>query len=224
MQNIKHGMLREDIYKKLRDHILNQDYKIGEALIECKITKDMGVSRTPVREAFAQLYADGLVDFIPNKGVRVRGLTKKDIEDMYDIRSYIESISSLRASQTIKEFDIENLEKILAEENIFIKNNNFQQFIKTDFDFHYGIIKLSDSRIYENLLTSMMEYTKSARKNSISIGSRAKKAYEEHISILKAIKNRDTLNAPELMKIHIMNAKKSFINNMFEKENVKYEQ
>jgi len=223
MQNIKHGMLREDIYKKLREHILDQDYKIGEALIECKITKEMGVSRTPVREAFAQLYADGLVDFIPNKGVRVRGLTKEDIEDMYDIRSYVESVSSRRATLAIKDSDIENLEKILAEENIFIKNNNFQQFIRTDFDFHYGIIKLSESRIYENLLTSMMEYTKSARRNSISIGSRARQAYEEHIAILTAIRNKDTVNAPELMKIHIMNAKKSFIKNMFEKENGKHE-
>ncbi len=223
MQNIKHGMLRDDIYKRLRDLIINQDYKIGEALTECKITKDMGVSRTPVREAFAQLYADGLVDFIPNKGVKVRGLTENDIEDMYDIRSYIESVSSQRASELINNTDIENLEKILAEESEFIKINDFQQFLKTDFDFHYGIIKLSKSRIYENLLTSMMEYTKSARKNSISMGSRARDAYEEHIAILTAIRNKDTVNAPKLMKIHIMNAKKSFIKNMFEKENSKYE-
>jgi len=211
MQNVKHGMLRNDVYKKLRDHILNQDYDIGDALTESKITKDLGVSRTPVREAFAQLQIDGLVDIIPNKGVVVRGLTKNDMHDMYDIRAYIEGASARRSCNIISKEDIQKLEEILDNEKEIIEKSNFSIFLDSDFDFHYVIIKSINSRIFENLLTSMMEYTKSARRNSLLFGARCKSAYEEHRMIFNAIKERNEEQTQLLMETHIINAKNSFI-------------
>ncbi|MHB8963740.1 MAG: GntR family transcriptional regulator, partial [Saccharofermentanales bacterium] len=101
MQTVKHGMLRVDVYNQIRDNILNQTYVQGEALTESRVSVSLGVSRTPVREAFAQLNMDGLVDSVPNKGVIVRGLDLQDIKDMYDIRAYIEGVAARRACGSI---------------------------------------------------------------------------------------------------------------------------
>lgn len=218
MQNIKHGMLRNDVYRKLREKILSNFYVVGESLKECKITQSMGVSRTPVREAFAQLQADGLVDIIPNKGVIVRGLNEDDIRDMYEIRSFIESVSAQRACEAKGGGHIDILKDILKKEKEYLQKKDFVEFLQSDFEFHCGIIKSTESRILQNLLTSMMEYTKFARRKSIASGIRAKEAYKEHIEILQAIEERNTDKAKKKMENHIKNAKENFIKNIFEKE------
>lgn len=223
MQSVKHGMLRFNVYNRLRDDILTQVYKKGEALTEAKITKDLGVSRTPVREAFVQLQIDGLVDAIPNKGLVVRGLNNNDIQDMYDIRTYIETIAVNRVCENITKENLEILEKVLQLEKTYIKTKDYLNFQKSDLDFHSVIIKSSDSRIIENLLSSIMQYTRLARTKSLASGTRIQESLDEHTAIYNAIKNNDKVQAQELMEMHIKKAKEKFMKTMFEKENISYE-
>ncbi|MHB1483043.1 MAG: GntR family transcriptional regulator [Saccharofermentanales bacterium] len=219
MQNGKHGMLRFNVYNRLRDDILNQVYKKGEALTESKLTNDLGVSRTPVREAFVQLQIDGLVDAIPNKGVVVRGLNIVDIQDMYDIRAFIEGIAAKRACENMSDVKLKELEKQLLMEEEFTKHKDFQGFQLSDTDFHDIISKSSNSKIFENMLLSMIQYTRIARTQSLSTGERAQNALNEHYAIYKAMKERESIKAKELMERHVGNAKKSFIKTLIEKEN-----
>lgn len=215
----KHGMLRFTVYNRLRDDILNQVYKKGEALTESKITKDLGVSRTPVREAFVQLTLDGLVDAIPNKGVIVRGLNMIDIQDMYDIRAHIEGIATKRACENITAEKLQKLEETIRKEEEYTEQKDYQSFQSTDYEFHDLIVTSSNSRIFENMLITMIQYTRIARVKSLSLEGRAQQSIKEHKAIYNAIKKQDSNQAKQLMEKHIRNAKESFIKTLIKKEN-----
>lgn len=218
MQNGPHGMLRFNVYNRLRDDILNQVYKKGEALTESRITNDLGVSRTPVREAFVQLQIDGLVDAIPNKGVVVRGLSILDIQDMYDIRAFIEGIAAKRACENMDDQNLSKLLESINKEKEYTLKKDFQAFQSSDYEFHDVIKKSSNSRIFENMLTSMIQFTRIARVKSLSLEGRALQAVNEHLAIYEAMRNHNSKDAKNLMELHIKNAKESFIKTLLEEE------
>ena len=100
------------IYNKLREDILNAVYKNDEKIIEAKVADEIGVSRTPVREALKQLELDGLVENIPNRGVIVKGVTEKDIEDIYTMRIAIEGIAARWSVEKMSEKSLQDLTDI----------------------------------------------------------------------------------------------------------------
>ena len=93
--------LRGKIFSKIREDILAGNYREKDELKEAAISKALGVSRTPVREALRQLELEGLVSIIPNKGAYVNGITAKDIYDIYVIRSYLEGLCAKWACEHI---------------------------------------------------------------------------------------------------------------------------
>ena len=95
--------LRDQVFARLEEDILSGRYLPGDALTECGIASTLGVSRTPVREAIRQLDQEGLVDFLPNRGAIVKGLSDEDIRDIGEIRTKIEGIAARRAAKTITE-------------------------------------------------------------------------------------------------------------------------
>ena len=84
--------LRDQVFQKLRSDILSGRYQPGDELVESTVGKELGVSRTPVREAIRQLELEGLVELIPNKGTIVNGISAKDVQDIYCIRSKLEGL------------------------------------------------------------------------------------------------------------------------------------
>lgn len=107
--------LRGRVFHKLREDILNGRYKENEELKEVAIGEELGVSRTPVREAFRQLELEGLIQIVPNKGAYVTGITAKDVKDIYMIRSSLEGMCARLATEHITPEQLEELE-----ENVYI--------------------------------------------------------------------------------------------------------
>ena len=93
--------LRGKVFRKLREDILNGRYQENDELREAAIGEELGVSRTPVREAFRQLELEGLIQIIPNKGAYVTGITQKDVKDIYMIRSLLEGLCARWATEHI---------------------------------------------------------------------------------------------------------------------------
>ena len=93
LENAGHGSLGHRIFCILRDKILNEEYEKGQKLNEVVLSKELNISRTPIREALKQLELEGLVKSIPNKGVYVLGFSSRDIDDMLEIRVVLESLS-----------------------------------------------------------------------------------------------------------------------------------
>ena len=103
------------VFHMIRENILSGKYERDEELKEKSIGEELGVSRTPVREALRQLELEGLVTIIPNKGAYVVGISQKDIKDIYEIRSRLEGLSAKWAAENITKEQLDELE-----ENIFL--------------------------------------------------------------------------------------------------------
>ncbi len=92
--------LRRRVFAILEEAVLNGKYKNGESLTESRLAGELGVSRTPIREALTQLENEGLVQLVPNKGAVVTGISPKDIQDIYTIRIMIEGLAARWAAKT----------------------------------------------------------------------------------------------------------------------------
>ena len=197
------------VFVKLENDILNGKYLQGESLNESRVAGELEVSRTPVREAIRQLELEGLVAFIPNKGAIVKGLSKEDISDIFEIRMKIEGLAAKRAAMNITAVQLNELKEAVDFEEYYTKHDNTEQVLKMDSKFHEIIFKASGSRLLNRTLTSFHHYIQRARSLSLKDKKRAKTALEEHRAIMKAIENSDRDKAEMLMSEHIKNASES---------------
>lgn len=197
--------LRGRVFNKIREDILAGAYQENEELKENTIALELGVSRTPVREALRQLELEGLVTIIPNKGAYVTGITSKDIHDIYIIRSYLEGLCAKWACENITEAQIEALDEIVYLSEFHARRGHNEQLVELDNKFHDLIYRASGSKILDHVLSDFHHYVERIRKITLSRTQRATKSNEEHALILDAIKKRDGDLAEKLAHEHIMN-------------------
>lgn len=201
--------LRGKVFTKLREDILAGRYHENEELKENTIGLELGVSRTPVREALRQLELEGLVTMIPNKGAYVTGITSKDIHDIYIIRSYLEGLCAKWACEHITEAQIEALDEVLYLSDFHARRSHFDQLVELDNKFHELIYKASGSKILNHVLSDFHHYVERIRKVTLAAPARASKSSQEHAAILDAIRKRDGELAEALAHEHIMNTIKN---------------
>lgn len=201
--------LRGRVFNKIREDILSGVYQENEELKENTIGLELGVSRTPVREALRQLELEGLVTIIPNKGAYVTGITSKDIHDIYMIRSYLEGLCAKWACEHITEDQLEAMDEILYLSEFHARRSHHEQLVELDNKFHDLIYKASGSKILDHVLSDFHHYVERIRKITLSRATRATKSNEEHALILEAIKKRDGNLAESLAHDHIMNTIKN---------------
>lgn len=204
--------LRGRVFEIIRDNILNGVYQENEELRENTIAQELGVSRTPVREALRQLELEGLVKIVPNKGACVTGITRKDVKDIYAIRSLLEGLCVRWATEHITDEQIEDLDEIILLSEFHLKRGKVgqsQQVTELDGKFHEVLYNASNSRILKHVLSDFHKYVRMARKASVADPERAEKSIEEHKSILQAIKNKNADEAEKLANIHMMNVMKN---------------
>ena len=192
--------LRGKVYDRIREDILNGVYKEHEELKEATLGKMMDVSRTPVREALRQLELEGLVEIIPNKGARVTGITKKDIDDIYQIRYLLEGLSARWATEHVTEEQLDKMEETLYLTEFHAKKGNFTQVYELDSQFHELMYEASGSKMLNHIISDFHMYVTRIRKTSLALDNRSKNSTEEHRAILEAIKER---NAEKRKNVHI---------------------
>lgn len=207
MEGYEDRSLRGKVFAKLREDILSGVYKEKEELKEVSIGEELGVSRTPVREALRQLELEGLVRIIPNKGAYVTGITQEDVRDIYKIRSILEGLCARWATEHITEEQLTELEEIILLSEFHLKKRDAcaEQVSVLDGRFHKVLYEASNSRIMEHVLSDFHKYVKMARRMSVGSKSRAEKSIREHKEILEAIKKKDADMAEQLANRHIMN-------------------
>ena len=207
MEAYQDRSLRGRVFQKIREDILSGVYKDHEELKEVSIGEELGVSRTPVREALRQLELEGLVTIIPNKGAYVTGITAKDVHDIYMIRSQLEGMCARWATRNITDEQIEELEEIILLSEFHLKKTagvQAMQVSELDGKFHKVLYAASNSRIMEHTLTDFHKYVQTSRTLSVGAKSRAEKSIEEHREILEAIKAKDEDLAAKLAHEHIL--------------------
>ena len=141
------------------EDILNGKYQANEELKEKNIGDDLGVSRTPVREALRQLELEGLVHIIPNKGAFVEGVTLQDVKDIYEIRTLLEGLCARWAAERITQEQLEELEEIVFLSDFHYSKENWDQILELDNRFHEMVYEACASKeltrvLRDYLLTS----------------------------------------------------------------------
>ncbi len=196
--------LRGRVFHSIREDILSSKYEKGEELKEIAIGNELGVSRTPVREALRQLELEGLVEIIPNKGAYVVGLSAKDIEDIYMIRSLLEGLCAKWAAEYITDRQLAALEENVDLSEFYASKGNFEQVFELDSKFHEIMYEASGSKTINHLLSDYHHYVQRVRRVTIANG-RAYKSNGEHRNILNAIKAKNAAEAEKLATAHVLN-------------------
>jgi len=201
--------LRGRVFNKIRENILSGEYSQNEELKENTIGLELGVSRTPVREALRQLELEGLVNIIPNKGAYVNAISEKDMHDIYIIRSYLEGLCARWACEHITQEQIDQLEETVYLSEFHAKKDHHEQILELDNKFHQLIYEASNSKILDHVLSDFHHYVQRIRKITLASETRALNSNREHTAILEAIKQRDGEKAEKLANEHIMNTIKN---------------
>ena len=197
--------LRGQVFDKIRSDILNGKYKRGEELVESSIGKELGISRTPVREANRQLELEGLVQLVPNKGAFVTGISEKDVRDIYLIRARLEGLAARMAAKNITPELLDAMEETVVLSEYHAKKEHYEQVCEMDSKFHKLLYKASGSRILEHTLTDFHQYVQRVRMASIMKKRRMEKSNDEHDAILTAIREHDEEKAELVATRHISN-------------------
>lgn len=208
-QKKENKSLTSIIFEKIREDILNDQYKHGEKIVEAKLAESLGVSRTPVREALKQLELDGLVENIPNRGVIVKGISQQDIYDIFIIRMAIEGIAAQWAVERMSDEEIDQLKEVFELMEFYTFKGDVTKIFELNTKFHEIIYMATKSRYLEHVLKDFQLFIKSTRNKSLRSEGRMETALEEHKSILDAFIKKDAPTAVLMLTKHITNSRKN---------------
>lgn len=204
---IFHKSLTEKVYEKIKDEILSGSLKLGERLVYENLGKEWGVSLTPWREAIIKLKQEGLVEEVSRGGFYVKIFSIKEIEEMYDIREWLEGLAINLAIPQINKKEMKTLFQIYNKFEDSIKNKDVNSCIINDFQFHKYLVKFSKNKkllaIMETFNIQLVSILRTGPYYFEFVNSYLK----EHFSIIEAIKNKNTALAEKLIRSHIKNGK-----------------
>ena len=193
------------VFHDLREKILSGVYAAGTELKEKSIGEELGVSRTPVREALRQLELEGLVEMIPNRGAFVVGISMDDIKDIYEMRSRLEGLCAKKAAENRTKEQLSVLEENVYLSEFHYEREHFEQILELDNHFHEMMYEASGSKLLKKTLGDFHHYLERVRKITLSSKERAKHSIEEHKQIVDAIREHDGERADNLAHVHIAN-------------------
>lgn len=197
--------LSSRVFHTIRENILSGKYATNEELKEKSIGEELGVSRTPVREALRQLELEGLVTIIPNKGAYVVGISQKDIRDIYEIRSRLEGLCARWAAENISKEQLDELEENIYLSDFHSAKGNSEQVVELDNRFHEILYNASGSKELRHVLLDFHHYVQRVRKITLAVQDRAISSNAEHRKIVEALKLHDGELAEKLANYHMMN-------------------
>ncbi len=198
--------LREIVFESLREAIISGELEPGERLMEIQLAEEMGVSRTPVREAIRKLELEGFVVMIPRKGAYVASMSLKDITEVFEIRGVLEGLAASLAAERITDEELENLERLLVRLAKCKDENDIDTMITIDTEFHEILFQSSRNQRLSQIISHLREQIQIFRARTLSAPGRMKVALDEHKQIVEALGQRDPEIARQIAISHIESA------------------
>lgn len=197
---------RSQAYRVLRDSIVSGQIPVGTRLIASQLAEQLGVSRTPLREALQLLEREGFVRRLPTGVVEVVGLSLDEIEEVFAVRAALEGVAARYAAWRATEADIEEMEGILAAMRRSARRTKPEQLDLEGVEFHAAIQRASRMRVTAQQLETMRDHINRYRAHTLASPGRIQALLEEHAEILKWIRAREGEKAEEAVRRHIWNA------------------
>lgn len=195
--------LRDQAFEKIRKRIICLDYAPGQYLSEAQVSKELGLGRTPVRQAFDRLMLMNMISILPRKGVMVSPISLDEIDQIIEVRLVNETHCTALAAERATAEDIEEMEDILAEAEIASEARDRERLMELDKEFHRIIARAARNKVLGDLLANL--HDRSLRFWFISLGDEAhlKCVGAEHKAIYEKIRDRDPEAAATAAREHI---------------------
>jgi DNA-binding GntR family transcriptional regulator len=211
MRVAKRKSLREEVYDSLKKSILHGKLKGGQRLIEEQLANQIGISRTPVREAFHKLERDELVTRLPKGGFGVREFTKEDVEEIFGIRSALESYAAYLATLHISPEKISNLEKKIEETEKALKSGDDDKVVQLHTEFHDLLYKSCWSKKLIEMINNFRDYFYRYRSALLHTEKGIHDSIEDHRHMLEAMKKKNPRLVERLVRNHLARGKEIII-------------
>ena len=215
MAEFKTISLASQVFEKLEDDIITGVYPRGEILTELKLVEQLGVSRTPIREALRRLEQERLIAE-SGKGSVVLGITLEDLVDLMDVRQRIEGLAAYHATKNLTDAGREELQHISELQDFYFAKQDIENLRKMDDKFHNAIYHLTNRPVLRDTLVPLHRKSQRYRKISIEDKSRLSESIKEHKAICNAILSGDADLASELITAHIQRAKENMIERCYQ--------
>ena len=210
MKAFKSTSLADQVFDKLENDIIQGVYPKGEILTELKLVEQLGVSRTPIREALRRLEQERLIADT-GKGSLVLGITDDDLLDIMNIRERIEGLVAYYAAKNITPEGAAELKHLTDLQDFYYSKHDAEQLRQVDDQFHDTICRLSNRTVISDTLTPLHRKTRRYRRIAMDDWDRTTQTTKEHFAIYQAIVSGDADLAKQLMKEHIIHAKEHMI-------------
>lgn len=223
MENNDHSMadrskgLRSRVFRELEQNIIAGKYCPGMALNEKQLCQELGVSRTPLREALSQLELEGLVESTPNKGAIVLGISSQDIDDIYTIKLELEGLAAKLAAERITPEELTEMEETISMTEFYMGKGDVAKVVELDSRFHDIVCKAGKNRPLRDMMSNYHNFAKLARHKSLNKPERISLMLIEHQNIMQAIAVGDGDLARSLAVEHIGRARDSIASAMHDK-------
>lgn len=213
---INHRPLREIVYEELKMQILKGEITPGTRMMEVEMAEEMGVSRTPIREAIRKLEKEGLVTIEPRRGAYASKISTKDMIEILEVRQNMEGLAAYFAAQRMQDEDKEKLQVLAQEYEAAVEARDTAEMIKIDTKFHHTIVEGCDNKILMQIMEQLQELVLRFRYLYYDNFKRGEKMPAEHAAIYKAIIKGDEQAAREAAFMHIERLKE-----MIQEDNIK---
>ncbi len=207
-------LLSEDIVDSIKTAIIKGKFKPGERISEGELAESMGISRTPLREAFRKLENEGFITIIPRKGAIVTDIDPEEASDLYIIKGNLEGLAARLATPNITEKDIKKLEKINDELRELIDSNDLEAFYRLHRKFHMLFVKSSGNNRLIQMISNLNDHFKRFGIVSLTLPGQFQQTLQQHEEIIEAFKEGDELNAEEKVKRNVQTGGRVLLNHL----------
>ncbi len=194
-------------YAALKDVIVSMDVYRSRAdirLDERQLALDFGISRTPVREAMAQLEREGFVRAVPRRGIYVVRKTKQEVIEMITAWAALESMAARLITEKASEEEIASLRKMFTRFENGELHARLDEYSEVNIEFHQAIIRMSRNGVLISLAENLFTHMRMIRRKTIGEKDRANRSIRDHMTIIEALEARDTARAEELVRNHAL--------------------
>ena len=194
-------------YAALKNVIVSMDVYRSRAdirLDERRLAQDFGISRTPVREAMAQLEREGFVRAVPRRGIYVVRKTKREVIEMITAWAALESMAARLTASSASDEDIATLRRMFATFEDGQVRAHLDEYSEVNIEFHQTIVRMSGNSVLIQLAENLFTHIRIIRRKTIGEKDRVDRSIRDHMHIIEAIEARDAGRAEELVRNHAL--------------------
>ena len=213
------GNRKEQAYCEIKGRILSGHYRPGEIFSESAMVADLGISRTPIREAIRKLELEGLVLMIPRRGAEVAEITEQNLRDVLEVREALEELSVKLACEHATQAQIEEMKQAAQVFKESLSGDDVTRIAEADVAFHDAINMATDNQKLIQILNNLREQMYRYRVEYLKNNEVYEQLLEEHEFLIQAVIKHDKAQAKDIICRHIDNQEKAIAEFIRNKKN-----